>query len=87
MRAERTKVRGPIALIEKGTGLVVGVANLTDSLSPLSLREMSARCLIPGFDGALFTDSWKEALWARYSTGAPQRLRQSVERYSMVKRA
>ena len=45
--------------------------------------NLRARCLIPGFDGALFTVSWKGALWARYSTGAPQRLRQSVERYSI----
>jgi hypothetical protein len=43
--------------------------------------------LIPGFDGAFFTSEWKEALWARYSMGAPQRQRQSVERYSIVKRA
>jgi hypothetical protein len=42
---------------------------------------------MPGFDGALFSPQWKEALWARYSMGAPQRLRQSVERYSIVKRA
>lgn len=45
------------------------------------------RRLIPGFDGALFTSEWKDALWARYSTGAPQRLRRSVERYSIVKKA
>ncbi|WP_207791456.1 hypothetical protein, partial [Sphingosinicella soli] len=32
-----------------------------------------ARCLIPGFDGALFSQQWKDALWDRYSMGAPQR--------------
>jgi hypothetical protein len=35
MRSKDTKKRGPIALIEKGTGLVVGTANLVDSLAPL----------------------------------------------------
>ena len=45
------------------------------------------RCLVPGFDGAIFSVEWKEALWARYSTEAPARLRRSVERYSIVKRA
>jgi hypothetical protein len=45
------------------------------------------RCLVPGFDGAFFSAEWKEALWGRFTTGAPQRLRQSVERYSIVKRA
>ena len=28
-------------------------------------------CLIPGFDGALFTAGWRDALWARFSTAAP----------------
>ncbi|PMR89094.1 hypothetical protein C1H21_08545 [Xanthomonas arboricola pv. juglandis] len=45
------------------------------------------RCLIPGFDGALFSLEWKEALWARFCMGAPPRQRRSVERYSIVKRA
>jgi len=45
------------------------------------------RCLIPGFDGAIFSLNWKEALWARFFTGAPPRLRQSVEQYKIVKRA
>ncbi len=44
-------------------------------------------CLVPGFDGALFSKEWKDALWARFSTAAPQRQRQSVERYIIVKRA
>jgi hypothetical protein len=43
--------------------------------------------LIPEFDGAIFSLEWKEALWARFVTGAPQRLRQSVEHYKIVKRA
>ena len=45
------------------------------------------RCLIPRFDGAPFTTKWKDSLWAKFSMGAPQRLRRSVERYSIVKRA
>jgi hypothetical protein len=43
--------------------------------------------LLPGFDGAAFSREWREALWARFSTEAPQRQRRSVERYSIVKRA
>ena len=38
------------------------------------------RCLIPGFDGALFSPRWREALWAKFFTAAPQRQRRSVER-------
>jgi hypothetical protein len=43
--------------------------------------------LIPDFDGAVFSPAWRDALWARFFTAAPQRQRQSVERYSIVKRA
>ncbi|BCH63280.1 hypothetical protein RvVAT039_04960 [Agrobacterium vitis] len=50
-------------------------------------HEGSARCLIPDFNGALFSLEWKEALWARFYTVAPQRQRQSVEQYKIVKRA
>jgi len=54
-----------------------------------TIRTMidAASCLIPGFDGALFSPGWRDALWASFSTAAPQRQRRSVERYSIVKRA
>ena len=44
-------------------------------------------CLVPGLDGAYFSERQKEALWDRFFTGAPARQRQCVERYSIVKRA
>lgn len=54
-------------------------------------REQTCRprskCLIPGFDGALFSQKWKDALWDRFFTAAPQRQRRSVEQYRIVKRA
>lgn len=39
MRSACTKIRGEIGLIEKGTGLIVGKANLVDSLSPLAVDD------------------------------------------------
>ncbi len=33
----------------------------------------SPSCLIPGFNGALFWHEWKDALWAKFCTVAPQR--------------
>lgn len=42
MRSRMTTHRGPIALIQKGTGLIVGVAYLTNSTGPLTLRAISA---------------------------------------------
>ena len=49
--------------------------------------EFNLLCLIPEFDGALFSLEWKEGLWARFFTAAPPRQRQSVEQYRIVKRA
>jgi hypothetical protein len=45
------------------------------------------RCLIPEFDGAFLSCEWRDALWAKFSMGAPVRRRRCVERYSIVKRA
>lgn len=42
MRSSATSVRGPFALIRKGTGAIWGVANLVDVRSPLSPEEMIA---------------------------------------------
>lgn len=42
LRSAATKQRGPIALIEQGTGMVVGIAELVDSLGPLTAIDMQA---------------------------------------------
>lgn len=44
-----------------------------------TLSRLLTRCLILGFDGALFTSEWKEVLWTSFSMGAPARQRQPVE--------
>jgi hypothetical protein len=63
-------------------------ANFLASVKLASARIwLRPMCLIPGFDGALFTSEWKDALWVRFFTGAPPRRRRSVARYSIVKRA
>src|SRR6266481_2542801 len=52
--------------------------------SALQEKPRPGKCLVPAFGGAYFSREWKEALWDRYCTGAPQRQRRSVERYSIV---
>lgn len=44
MRSQATKVRGEIALIRQGTGLVVGTARLIDSRPPLSRENYMDYC-------------------------------------------
>jgi hypothetical protein len=41
MRSRGTSIRGQIALIEKGTGTIVGLAMLTDSPPPLNPAQMA----------------------------------------------
>lgn len=40
MRSTFTKHRGPVALIRKGSGTVIGVSEIVDSLGPFSKAEM-----------------------------------------------
>ena len=39
-------------------------------------------CLIPRFDGAIFSLEWKEALWDKYFTAAPRPRTPSEQQYS-----
>lgn len=52
MRKQRTLVRGTIALIRIGSGLVVGTADLVDSLGPLSRGDLAASSDRHGLDSA-----------------------------------
>jgi hypothetical protein len=49
-------------------------------------KRLRPRCLVPRSGDTGDHHSWREELWARFYTGAPVRLRRSVERYSGVKR-
>lgn len=57
------------------------------SICKIVTQNEKARCLVPDFNGAIFSDKWKEALWDKFYTAAPQRHRQCVEQYKIVKRA
>lgn len=46
----------------------------------LGCHRLTKKYLIPDFDGAVFSQSWRDALWARFTTEAPRRQRRSVER-------
>jgi hypothetical protein len=40
MRSRLTTVRGPIALIKKGSGMIVGIATIETSFGPLSREDL-----------------------------------------------
>ncbi len=57
-------------------------------LDALDKIAKGSRCLVPLCDGVAYSAlPTKEELWDKYYTGAPQRQRQCVERYNIVKRA
>ena len=48
-----------------------------------SMRD-EPKCLIPSFDRASLSFETKDALWAKFTMGAPRRQRRSVEPYNIV---
>lgn len=40
LRGSRSQIRGPIALIESGSGTVVGICTLVEVIGPLTLKDM-----------------------------------------------
>ena len=59
-------------------GAKIGGLPLPKQVELAQAQELKT-CLTPGFDGALFTSEWKDALWARHSMEAPRRLRSSPD--------
>jgi hypothetical protein len=78
VEAVQGMTQAPVALAA-GTALAVGSLAVqghadVETLGgdrPCSLFVL--RCLIPGFDGAISSSEWKDALWARYYMEAPRR--------------
>jgi hypothetical protein len=64
MRKKNCNIRGEIALIRKGSGLVVGTANVVDSRPPIVTRADYAaaepkHCIPPGRQDRAFADGWR----------------------------
>jgi hypothetical protein len=47
-----------------------------------SLKETYPNCLIPWFDGAIYSLEWKEALWDKFVMVAPRPRTPSEQQYS-----
>lgn len=52
MHSTNCRIRGPIGRIKKGSGKVVGVAEITDVIGPLSPAELLANQLVGWVSGA-----------------------------------
>jgi hypothetical protein len=89
-RAPRTIAAGssstaPSRPIDDGahpTGAAIGPR--LSAIEPEAGHRLRPRCLIPAFDGAIFSQERKDAVWARFFTAAPRQQRRSVERYNIV---
>lgn len=49
-------------------------------------QTRNTRCLIPEFDGAIFSLEWKEALWARFVTGKNDPPDRFLTRFTLLDR-
>ena len=58
------------------------LAELMISSGSAQIYDPELRCLIPRFDGAIFSLEWKEALWDKYFTAAPRPRTPSEQQYS-----
>jgi hypothetical protein len=64
MRKKNCKIRGEIALIRKGSGLVIGTAHVVDCRTPIATRADYAASehkhgIPPGRQELAFTDGWR----------------------------
>jgi hypothetical protein len=82
----RVQVFGNVA-VALGACEMAKIAAQRSATDDFEISAMRSRCLVSGFDGALFSSESKDALWARFYTAAPPRQRRSVEQYRIVKRA
>ena len=68
------------------TPSTVSIAATRASVASSNPVATPARCSVPLYGGTPET-AWRDALWDRFSTAAPQRLRRSVGQSKLVKRA
>lgn len=82
IRGSRTAMRGPIALIESGTGCVVGTCELVGTVGPISLAELRRNHRKAGFLASELcyepTFAWVLRNAARLPSPTPYRHRRGV---------
>ncbi|MGO7755512.1 cytochrome c maturation protein CcmE, partial [Rhizobium ruizarguesonis] len=57
------------AVVVKYTGILPDLFREGQGVVTEGIFATGTNCLIPAFDGALFSLEWREALWARFYTG------------------
>ena len=65
--------------------LLIGLLALGNLIN--TALEGLTRCTVPECDDTVSQHTWKEQIWNRYYTAAPERQRQFVAQYNAVKRA
>ncbi|WP_205928085.1 hypothetical protein, partial [Rhizobium leguminosarum] len=50
---------------------VAGRGPQVNDLALTGIDKIWPRCLIPDFDGAIFSQAWRDSLWDKFYMGAP----------------
>lgn len=77
LRGSRSQIRGPIALIESGSGTVVGICTLVEVIGPLTLKDMKDNAKRIGCKSSELTSTYYKNTYA-WVLGNIERLPQPV---------
>ena len=71
------------ALLDTAEGSHKEIENVLQRMREIAVQSANdTRCLIPWFDGAIYSLEWKEALWDKFVMGAPRPRTPSEQQYS-----
>ena len=78
LRSKRNSIRGPIALIQKGSGHIVGVANIGDSIGPMDFADFVPRKNEHGVEESRLQQVFDSGRTIRWKLSDVQRLRTAI---------
>ena len=81
-RAAGDLVPFPAELMPQFARAMTPSAGVMDPLNFPQISLIFPRCMIPRFDGVIFSLEWKEALWDKFVMAAPRPRTPSEQQYS-----
>lgn len=78
LRKKNNKMRGPIALIQKGSGKIVGVANIGECIGPMTYSDFAARTHEHGVEASRLRSVFDEGYTIGWKLSDARRLKTPV---------